>query len=111
MQMKALPFVALLAAVSLAGPALSRADDQDTDRDSPKAFIKDSAITAKIKAKLAEEHLTSLAKIHVDTDRDGIVWLSGTAKTQDAVDLAGRIAKDTKDVRAVRNHIRVADSD
>jgi len=106
--MKALPFVALLALVSLAGPAISRADDQDADRSHPKAFVRDSAITAKVKAKLAEEHLASLAKIHVDTDRDGVVWLSGTARSQDEVDLAGRIAKDTKDVRGVHNHIHVA---
>jgi len=106
--MKALPLLALLAGVALVGPAVSWAEDQDADRSSPKVFVKDSAITTEIKSKLAAEHLTSLARIHVDTDRDGVVYLSGTAGTQDAVDLAGRIAKDTKDVRAVHNDIRVA---
>ena len=42
-------------------------------------FVKDSAITTKIKTKLAADHITSLERIHVDTDKDGVVWLSGTA--------------------------------
>jgi len=56
------------------------ADDVDADRSHPKAFVKDSAITTKIKSKLAAEHITSLGHIHVDTDADGVVWLSGSAR-------------------------------
>ena len=44
--------------------------------------MKDSAITAKIKAKLADEHVSSLAKVHVDTDASGMVYLSGSAETR-----------------------------
>jgi hyperosmotically inducible protein len=40
------------------------------------AFVKDSAITTKIKTKLAADHPTSLALVHVDTDKDGVVWLT-----------------------------------
>ena len=29
-----------------------------------------------------------MATIHVDTDKDGVVWMSGTAKTQADIDLA-----------------------
>lgn len=105
----------LLAAIvsgSLLGSVVAFAgEDSDMDRSHPKAFVKDSVITTKIKSKLAAEHVTSLAKIHVDTDKDGVVWLSGTAHSQDAVDLAGTLARDTEHVTAVHNHIRVKADD
>ncbi len=50
----------------LLGPAVTMAQDTDADRSHPKAFVKDSAITTKIKTKLAAEHITSLGRIHVD---------------------------------------------
>jgi len=37
------------------------------------------------KSKLAADHLGSLAHIHVDTDENGVVWLSGSAHNQEAV--------------------------
>ena len=40
--------------------------------------------------------------------KNGVVWLSGTAPTQDARDLAGMIARDTKGVTSVNNNIEVA---
>ena len=49
------------------------AADSDTDRNKPATFIKDSAITTKIKTKLAAENPASMATIHVDTDKDGVV--------------------------------------
>jgi hyperosmotically inducible protein len=83
------------------------AEDSDTDRSHPKAFVKDSAVTAKIKASLAAQHLTSVAHIHVDTDQDGVVWLSGTARSQEAIDQAVSIASQTEHVQAVRNNIKI----
>ena len=68
---------------ALALPVVGHTGDYDTDRDSPKAFVKDSIITTKIKAKLAEERITSAVQIKVDTDNKGVVTLSGTAKTQE----------------------------
>ena len=70
-------------------------------------FVKDSVITTKVKSKLAEKHLTSLTKIKVDTDANGVVWLSGRAPNQDAVDMAGMIAKDTDGVSSVHNDVVV----
>jgi len=70
-------------------------------------FVKDSAITTKIKTKLAADHLTSLGRIHVDTDQDGIVWLTGTARSQEAIERAGSLARDTKHVKAVHNDLTV----
>jgi hyperosmotically inducible protein len=83
------------------------AADSDTDRNKPATFVKDSAITTKIKTKLAADNPASMATIHVDTDKDGIVWLSGTAKTKQDVDKAVSIAKNTEGVKSVKNDVKV----
>ncbi len=70
-------------------------------------YVKDSAITTKVKTKLAAKHLSTLTRIKVDTDENGVVWLSGRAPTQDASDLAGMIAKNTDGVNSVHNNIVV----
>jgi hyperosmotically inducible periplasmic protein len=101
---------ALMAAGMLAGTAV-RAQDMDADRSQPKTFVKDSAITTKIKSKLAADHITSLGKIHVDTDADGVVWLSGTANSKDAAERAVQIARDTDGVRGVHNSLKIRTED
>jgi len=45
------------------------AADSDIDTAKPGTYVKDSVITVKIKAKLAEEHLASVGHIKVDTDK------------------------------------------
>jgi hyperosmotically inducible periplasmic protein len=102
--MKALVLSTFLIAGVVGAASVSVADTADTG-----VYVKDSVITTKVKAKLAERHLSTLTKIKVDTDRDGVVWLSGVAPTQDASDLAEAITKDTDGVRSVHNHIVVAD--
>jgi hyperosmotically inducible protein len=87
------------------------AQDSDADRSHPGVFVKDSAITAAIKTKLAAEHLTSLGRIHVDTDKDGVVWLTGSARSQQAADKAASIARDTDHVRAVHSDIKIRQDD
>ena len=89
-------------------PIATYAADSDKDRSSPKDFVKDSVITAKIKAKLAEEKLSSAVHIKVDTDNKGVVQLSGTAKNQAEVDKAGSIARSVEGVVSVRNNIQIA---
>ncbi|HEX3838430.1 MAG TPA: BON domain-containing protein [Steroidobacteraceae bacterium] len=84
---------AVVAAALLAGPIIAVADD--------------SVITTKIKARLAAEHLTSIARIHVDSDANGVVYLSGTAQSQDAIDTAIRLARDTEHVRDVHSDLTV----
>ena len=74
-------------------------------------FVKDSAITTMVKTKLASEHITSLELIHVDTDTNGVVWLSGSARTQEAADKAVSVARDTDRVTAVHSDIKVKSSD
>lgn len=92
---------------SLLAPMAGYSADADMDRSHPKAFVKDSVITTKVKAKLAAEHLSSLAHIRVDTDNNGVVWLSGTTKTQADADKAVSIAQGTEGVASVENHIKI----
>jgi hyperosmotically inducible protein len=109
MRMTSIAMTLLLAGV-LAGP-VAVAQDADADRAHPKAFIRDSVITTKIKSKLAAEHLTSLAHLRVDTDEDGVVWLSGSAHNQEAVDRAVSIARDTEGVRDVKSTVKIRHDD
>jgi hyperosmotically inducible periplasmic protein len=101
---------ALAAAGLLAGAAIY-AQDADVDRAHPKAFVKDSAITTKIKSKLAADHITSLGRIRVDTDADGMVYLSGSAHSKEAVNRAVEIARDTEGVRGVHSALVVKADD
>jgi hyperosmotically inducible protein len=106
--MKTTLAIACIVLGSLAAPIYSYAgEDADMDRDQPGTFVKDSAITSKIKAKLAAQHLTSLARIQVDTDANGIVWLSGDAKSQADIDQAVAIAKGTEGVVTVKNNLKL----
>ena len=90
-------------------PVAGYTADYDSDRSSPKAFVKDSVITTKIKAKLAGEKLASAAHIKVDTDKKGIVTLSGTTKTQEEADKAVSIARGVEGVVTVENNIKIVD--
>src|SRR5487761_414072 len=97
--------------ILLGSAVTATAQNADTDSAHAVGFVKDSAITTKIKTKLATEHITSLRDIHVDTDKDGVVWLSGSVKTQRAADRVVAIARSTAHVKGVHSDIRVAESD
>jgi hyperosmotically inducible periplasmic protein len=98
---------ACLVAGALMLPIAGYTADADSNRSSPKAYVKDSVITAKIKAELAEEKLSSLVHIRVDTDNKGRVSLSGTAATQEAADKAVLIAHRVKGVTFVQSNIQI----
>jgi hyperosmotically inducible protein len=100
-----------LVIAALVSPALIYAADADTDRSHPKAFVKDSAITVKVKARLAAENITSLGNIHVDTDANGVVYLSGTARSQKEIDKAVSIARHTERVKSVKNELTIKKDD
>lgn len=91
--------------------AAHAADDSDSDRAHPMTFVKDSAITTKIKAKLADEKMSSLVKIKVDTDRKGAVVLSGKVRTQEEADKAVSIARGTEGVTSVKSKIKIKKDD
>ena len=83
-------------------------DGNTPDRSSSaKEFVKDSVITAKIKAKMAKEKNVSAMHIKVDTDKAGVVYLSGTAKSQAEADRAVAIAKEVEGVTSVENKIEI----
>jgi len=88
-------------------PVAGHAEDMDKDRASPKEFVKDSVITAKIKAQMAKDKQVKATRIKVDTDRNGVVQLSGYAGSQAEADKAESIAKSVKGVVSVRNDIKV----
>ena len=88
-------------------PVAGHADDMDKDRASPKEFIKDSVITAKIKAEMARDKQVSAMRIKVDTDGNGVVQLSGYAGSQAEAGKAVSIAQNVKGVVSVKNDIKV----
>jgi hyperosmotically inducible protein len=91
---------------SVLAPVAAYAADSDKDR-SAKTIVKESVITTKIKTKLAAEHLGSAKHIKVDTDKNGVVRLSGTANNQAEVDKAVEIARDTEGVKSVKSSLKV----
>jgi hyperosmotically inducible periplasmic protein len=108
--MKKLVMTGLVAAAAFYLPtAMADNNAMDSDTSHPGAYVKDSVITTKVKSKLAAKHLATLTNIKVDTDNQGVVWLSGKAPTKDASDLAAALAKDTDGVTSVHNKIIVAE--
>ena len=106
--MKSKLLLATLVAACAMAPALGySAEDGDKDRTSPKAFVKDSVITTKIKAQLAAKKLSSVVHIKVDTDDKGFVVLSGNARTTTEVNQAVSIARAVEGVKGVDNRIQV----
>lgn len=104
-----------LAIATLLAPMVPYAADSDADRTKPMdsertkpmTFVKDSVITTKIKAKLAAEKMSNLARIKVDTTQQGVVVLSGTVKTQEEADQAVAIARETQGVTMVSSSIQI----
>jgi hyperosmotically inducible protein len=70
-------------------------------------FVKDSVITTKVKAEMAKEKPSTLVKVSVDTDKSGVVVLSGSAKTQADKDRAETLARGVKGVSTVENNIEI----
>jgi hyperosmotically inducible protein len=91
----------------LGGSMVAIAQDSHSDTAHAETYVKNSAITMKIKARLAAEHVASLGDIHVMTDKDGVVWLSGSTKSRQAADKAVSIARSTAHVKRVHSEIKV----
>lgn len=98
----------LIAVGALVAPLASQAaEDKDADRHAPKVWVKDSAITAKIKTQLATSKPSTLAKVHVDTDANGQVQLTGKVDTEADKDRAESIVRTVKGVQSVDNQLMV----
>ena len=68
------------------------------------AYVDDAAITTAVKARMVEDKTVSAAAINVET-LNGTVQLSGFAKSGAEKSQAEAIARNVKNVRAVRNDI------
>ena len=95
----------LLAAVVL-GTALASGCANLGDK-SVGATIDDTTIATKIKGKFVADKTVEASDIKV-TVFEGVVQLSGFAKSPDEVRRAGEIARDTAGVKSVKNDIRMA---
>jgi osmotically-inducible protein OsmY len=68
--------------------------------------IDDSVIATKVKTKMIEDPVVKALDIQVETFK-GTVQLSGFAASQDQIDRAVVIARNTAGVKSVRNDIRL----
>ena len=94
--------IALLTGATIVSTGCSVARDQQTVG----SYVDDAAITTAVKAKMAEDKSVAATSISVET-LNGTVQLSGFAKTQAEKNQAEAIARNTKNVRDVRNSIVV----
>lgn len=78
------------------------------DGDSIGTKVEDSVITAKVKAAFAKDKTVSATDISVETDSNGLVQLSGNAKSRAEADKAVQLTKKVKGVTAVKDDIVVA---
>lgn len=69
-------------------------------------YVDDSAITAKVKAAIAQESALAAFQIGVETYK-GVVQLSGFVDTAQNKSKAGEMAASVKGVRSVKNDIVV----
>lgn len=75
--------------------------------DSIETKMSDSVITTKVKAAFAKDKVVSATDIKVETDSDGLVQLSGTAKSKEEAARAVKLTKGVKGVTGVKDDIIV----
>lgn len=106
MQIKPLASAAAVAAMfALPLVALPLAADA---QQSASTLAKDSAITAKVKAAQAADSTVRATRIDVETDNNGVVTLSGAARSQAEIDRAVELAKGVEGVKSVTNNMTLA---
>ncbi len=102
------PYARAIAFAAMAGITIVTATGCAVARDQQTvgSYVDDAGITTAVKAKMAEDKNVAATSISVET-LNGTVQLSGFAKSQLEKDRAAQIARDTKNVRSVRNDIVV----
>ncbi|HSX95437.1 MAG TPA: BON domain-containing protein [Hydrogenophaga sp.] len=86
--------------VQVTGCAVAR------DQQTVGAYIDDTTITTRVKARFAEDPAVSAMSLNVET-LNGTVQLSGFAKSEAERNAAGRLAANTPGVKSVKNDIVV----
>jgi hyperosmotically inducible protein len=99
---RALAFAAVAGVTIVTATGCSVAREQQTLG----SYVDDAGITTAVKARMAEDKSVSATSISVET-LNGTVQLSGFAKSQTEKNQAESIARNTKNVREVRNSIVV----
>jgi hyperosmotically inducible protein len=92
--------VTALALITMTGCAVTRGQE------TVGAYVDDSTITARIKARFVENQQVDASSISVET-LNGTVMLSGFAKNATERTTAEGIARDVSGVKAVKNEIAV----
>lgn len=90
-----------------ASQAAAQSDEPSGASSAAGSFIKDSLITAKVKGAFARDPQVSALNIKVETDENGVVQLSGTARSKAESERAQAIALHTTGVTLVENHLQV----
>jgi hyperosmotically inducible protein len=103
--MKFAKLASLAVVAALAAPLASQAADQPAGN--ARVWVKDSVITTKIKTQLAASKVSSLAMVHVDTDANGWVQLTGKVASAAEKDRAESIAKAVEGVKSVDNQLTI----
>lgn len=99
---RTLAFAAITGITIITATGCSVARQQETVG----SYIDDTGITTAVKAKFAEDKTVAATSISVET-LNGTVQLSGFAKSQAEKTQAETIARNTKNVKEVRNSIVV----
>lgn len=69
-------------------------------------YFDDSVITTKVKTAVLNDASLKFFEIHVATSK-GVVELSGTVGSKDAVDKAAQVARGVAGVKSVKNNLQV----
>ncbi|SEH30835.1 BON domain-containing protein [Magnetospirillum fulvum] len=96
-----------LALAVMLSPVFIGIANAESDRAHAETYVKDSAITTKVKAKLAEEKVRTLLDVKVETDSKGEVELSGTVASQAEIDKAVAIARAVAGVTSVKSELMI----
>jgi osmotically-inducible protein OsmY len=107
--MKERLLAAYFLAVGLVAPLGVAAQTAPEDRSSPpRVAVSSPAITAQVQAELARDAHVVAKDIKVQTDSNGVVTLTGAAKTQQELDRATFIARSVRGVVSVDNRIQLS---
>lgn len=104
----------LLVSISL-GACMGSSEDRSSEpigsskstESSVGAFVKDSTITSKVESQLLSADDIDSTRISVDADSNGVVVLSGNAKTQAESNRAHEIVHSVDGVKNVINRIEI----
>ena len=89
----------------LAVPAQTTPEDRSLP---PRVAVSSATITTQVRGELAKDPHVVAKEIKVETDSNGVVLLTGTARTQQELDRAALIARNVPGVVSVENRIQLS---